>query len=123
VELDRLGTLKTINILTLAVLIAYLIFGAPWLIWIAALLTLGNALESRVTAALARGWMKFAAVLGAFNSRVILTLTFYLILTPLAFVFRIFNRPLVDHFRANKRQSYFEDLNKRYTPGDFEKSW
>jgi len=29
----------------------------------------------------------------------------------------------VDHFRANKRQSYFEDLNKTYTPADFEKTW
>ena len=122
-ELDRLGTVKTVSILILAVLIAYLIFGAVWLVWGAALLTLGNALESRITAALARGWLKFSERLGAFNSRIILTLTFYLILTPLAFVFRIFNRPLVDHFRANKRQSYFEDLNKRYTPGDFEKSW
>jgi len=123
VELDRLGTVKTVNILTLAILIAYLIFGAVWLVWVAALLALGNALESRVTSALARGWLKFAERLGAFNSRVILTLTFYLILTPLAFLYRIFNRHLVEHFLANKRKSYFEDLNKKYAPGDFEKSW
>ena len=123
VELDRLGTIKTINILTLAVLIAYLIFGAVWLVWLAAFLALGNAFESRITASVARGWLKFAEVLGAFNSRVILTLTFYVILTPLAFVYRVFNRQLVEHFRANRRQSYFEDLNKQYTPGDFEKSW
>lgn len=122
-ELDRLDTSKTISVLTLALLIAYVIFGAPWLLWVAVLLTLGNAFESRLTTALARYWMKFAAFLGAFNSRVILTLTFYLILTPLAFVFRIFNRPLVDHFQTNKRQSYFEDLKKTYTPADFEKTW
>ncbi|MCX5828790.1 MAG: SxtJ family membrane protein [Deltaproteobacteria bacterium] len=122
-DLDRLATSKTINVLTLAVLIAYVIFSAQWLLWVAVLLTLGNSFESRFTTALARYWMKFAAVLGAFNSRVILTVTFYLILTPLAFVYRIFNRPLVDHFRANKRQSYFEDLNKIYTPADFEKTW
>jgi len=122
-ELDRLATSKTISVLTLAVLIAYVIFSAQWLLWVALLLTLGNTFESRLTTALASSWMKFAAVLGAFNSRVILTVTFYLILTPLAFVYRIFNRPLVDHFRANKRQSYFEDINKIYTPADFEKTW
>ena len=121
--MDRLATSKTISVLTLAVLIAYVIFKAQWLLWIALLLTLGNTFESRFTTALARYWMKFADLLGAFNSRVILTLTFYLILTPLAFVYRIFNRPLVDHFRANKRQSYFEDLGKTYTPADFEKTW
>ncbi|MFA5181869.1 MAG: SxtJ family membrane protein [Syntrophales bacterium] len=122
-DLDRLATSKTISVLTLAVLIAYVVFSAPWLLWAAVLLTLGNAFESRFTTVLARYWMKFAALLGGFNSRVILTVTFYLILTPLAFVYRIFNRPLVDHFRANKRQSYFEDLNKTYTPADFEKTW
>ena len=122
-ELDRLATSKTISVLTLAVLIAYVIFSAQWLLWVALLLTLGNAFESRLTTALASYWMKFAAILGAFNSRVILTVTFYLILTPLAFVYRIFNRPLVDHFRANKKQSYFEDLGKTYTPADFEKTW
>ena len=122
-DLDRLATSKTISVLTLAVLIAYVIFSAQWLLWVAVLLTLGNAFESRITAALARYLMKFAAVLVEFNSRVILTVTFYLILTPLAFVYRIFNRPLVDHFRANKLQSYFEDLGKTYTPADFEKTW
>jgi len=122
-ELDRLATSKTISVLTLAVLIAYVIFSAQWLLWLALLLTLGNAFESRATSALAGYWMKFATVLGAFNSRVILTVTFYFILTPLAFVYRVFNRPLVDHFRINKRQSYFEDMNKKYTPADFEKTW
>lgn len=121
--MDRLAISKTISVLTLAVLIAYVIFSVQWLLWIALLLTLGNVFESRFTIALALYWMKFAAVLGAFNSRVILTVIFYLILTPLAFVYRIFNRPLVDHFRVNKRQSYFEDINKTYTPADFEKTW
>jgi hypothetical protein len=122
-NLDRLAISKTINVLTLAILIAFLFFGARWFLWLALLLSLGNAFESRITSALARYWMKFAAFLGAFNSKVILTLTFYLILTPLSFVYRIFNRHLIDHFRVNKRRSYFEDLNKTYTPSDFEKTW
>jgi hypothetical protein len=122
-KLDRLAMQKTINALTLAALIAYLIFGAQLLLWIALLLTLGNAFESRITAIVAHYWMNFAAVLGAFNSKVLLTLTFYLILTPLAFVYRLFNRPLVDHFLVNKRRSYFEDINKTYTRTDFEKPW
>lgn len=122
-DLDRLATSKTINVLTLAVLIVFLVFGAQWFLWLALLLSLGNAFESRITSALARYWIKFAAVLGAFNSKVILTLIFYLILTPLALVYRIFNRHLVDHFRVNKRRSYFEERNKTYTQADFEKTW
>lgn len=122
-EIDRLTTLKTISVLTLVVLIVYLVFGTKWLLWVALLLTLGNTFENRFITAMAFYWMKFADVLGAFNSKIILTVTFYFILTPLALVYRIFNRPLVYHFRANKRQSYFEDLKKIYTPADFEKTW
>jgi hypothetical protein len=122
-KLDRLGKVKTINVLTLAILIAYLIFSAPWLLWAAVFLAVGNAFESRITGAIAVYWMKFAIALGTFNSKVILTLTFYFILTPLAFVYRIFNNDCVNHFRIKKMHSYFEDINKAYTKENFEKVW
>jgi hypothetical protein len=121
--IDRIDTLKTIAVLSVALIGAYLVFGSPWLIWAALFLSLGNAFESRITAAIARYWMKFAAVLGSFNSKVILTIIYFAVLTPVAFLFRIFNRPLVDHFRANKRASYFDELNKTYQKSDFEKMW
>ena len=121
--MDRFTTSKTISVLTLASLIVYAFFNVKWLLWISLLLTLGNAFESRLTTVLAFYWMKFSTVLGAFNSRFILALIFYLILTPLALVYRIFKRPLVDHFRVNIRQSYFENINKTYTPADFENTW
>ena len=121
--MDRIDTLKTITVLSVVLIGAYLIFGSRWLIWAALLLSLGNAFESRITAAIARYWMKFAAVLGRFNSRLILTMTYFLVLTPVAFFFRLFNSPLVDHFRANKRASYFDALNKTYRKSDFEKMW
>jgi hypothetical protein len=121
--MDRISTLKTITVLSAALVIAYLIFGYIWLLWAALLLLIGNAFESRATNAIARYWMKFAAVLGNFNSRVILTIIYFTVLTPVAFLFRLFNKPLVDHFRANKRSSYFDVLNKTYQKSDFEKMW
>jgi Saxitoxin biosynthesis operon protein SxtJ len=121
--MDRIETLKTVTVLSVALIAAYLVFGSRWLIWAALLLSLGNAFESRITTAIARYWMKFAAVLGSFNSKVILTIIYFAVLTPVAFLFRIFNRPLVDHFRANKRASYFDELNKTYQKSDFEKMW
>jgi Saxitoxin biosynthesis operon protein SxtJ len=121
--MDRIETLKTLTILSVALIGAYLIFGSRWLLWAALFLSLGNAFESRLTTAVARYWMKFATVLGSFNSKVILTVIYFAVLTPVAFLFRIFNRPLVDHFRANKRASYFDELNKTYQKSDFEKMW
>jgi hypothetical protein len=39
-----------------------------------------------------RGWLAFARVLGRVNSAVFLFLTFFLVLTPLAFFLRLFGR-------------------------------
>lgn len=121
--MDRLETLKTITVLVVAFLIAYLIFGVKWLLWIALLLTLGNALESRITAAIAKYWMKFAHTLGSINSRIILTVIFFIFLTPIAFVYRLFNKEKVDHFLKNNNTSCFDEINKTYRREDFEKPW
>jgi len=121
--MDRTDILKTVTVLVLALLIAHLIFGARWLLWLAVLLCLGNAFESRATAAVARYWMRFARMLGSVNSRILLTLLFYLVLTPLAFLYRIFNRDKAAHFLENRKTSYFEEVRKTYGPEDFEKLW
>ena len=50
------------------------------------------AVSPRLLAAPRRGWLAFAKVLGRVNSAVFLFLTFFLILTPLAFVLRLVGR-------------------------------
>lgn len=121
--MSRIDIIKTINILTIAVLIVYSIFGIKWLIWIAILLAFGNALESRITAAVANYWMRFALKIGYFNSMIILFIMFFFMLTPIAFIYRLFNREKVYPFRKNLRKSYFDDIHKSCRKDDFEKLW
>jgi hypothetical protein len=121
--LDRIAIFKTINVLSLALLICYLLFSAQWLLWLACLLLLGNTFESRITALIAEYWMKFAHYLGNINSKVLLSIIFFLVLTPIAFVYRLFNKDIVAHFMVNGKKSYFEDINKQYKKSDFEKVW
>ena len=121
--MDRIDTLKTNTVLTLAFLVAYLIFGAKWLLWIALLLAVGNAFESRATRVIARYWIRFASFLGAFNSRIILAVMFFVVLTPIALLYRLFNREAVDRFRKNNQSSYFDDVRKSSGREDFEKLW
>ena len=45
--MNRIDTFKTINILALAFLVGYLVLSIKWLLWMALLLSLGNAFESR----------------------------------------------------------------------------
>jgi hypothetical protein len=130
--MDRLDTIKTINVLAAALLIVHMIgferldirlLGINILVWIALFLVAGSAFESRITTAIAKGWMKFGHVIGTFNSKLILTIIFFVVLTPIAFLFRLFNKHLVDHFKVNNRSTYFDDLNKSYEKSDFEKLW
>lgn len=50
------------------------------------------AVAPSLLAAPHRGWLAFARVLGRVNSAIFLFLTFFLVLTPLAFVLRLFGR-------------------------------
>ncbi len=71
---------------------------------------------------ISRGWLKFAEVIGTFNSRVILSLTFYLFLTPIAFLFRLFTRnPLM--LKADDAPSFYTERNHTYSGADLEKMW
>ncbi len=121
--LDKLGIFQTIHVLTLALLIAFLIFGNRWLLWAAVFLAVANTFENPLTTWIAKGWLAFALRLGRINSRILLTLIFFLFLTPIAWLYRLFNRSLVDHFRADSRTSTFQERNHRWEPADFEKIW
>ncbi len=121
--MDRIDTLKTNTVLTLAFLVAYLLFGAKWLLWIALLLAVGNAFESRATTVIARYWMRFASFLGAVNTRILLAVLFFAILTPIALLYRLFNREAADRFKKNSQSSYFDDVRKSFSREDFEKLW
>ena len=67
-------------------------------------------------------WLKFAEILGTFNSKVILSLVFYLFLTPIAFLFRIFNKnPLM--LKSENAASFYTERNHTYTRVDLEKMW
>ena len=68
------------------------------------------------------GWFKFAEILGFVNSRIILGVTFYVVLFPIALVSRLFVKdPLMLKF--NRRASLFSDRQHRYAPQDFEQIW
>ncbi len=57
---------------------------------VSAAFALTGALMPRMLAPVHKAWLKFADVLGFINSRILLFTIFYLILTPMGFVARLF---------------------------------
>lgn len=67
----------------------------PRVLWTVAALLMSPALVAPgLLAPVQKGWMQFAQVLGHINTRVILTLLFYVAFTPIGFVMRLFRDPL-----------------------------
>jgi hypothetical protein len=62
------------------------------------------------------GWMKFAFVLGWINTRLILGIFFFLILTPIGVIMRIFGKDLLDERLDKNAKSYW--LKREPAPFD-----
>ena len=66
-------------------------------------------------------WGKLLGYVGWVNSRVLLSLIFFVILMPLSFVYRLFNR---DSLGLKKNStSYFKVRNKTFEARDLEHPW
>ncbi|HNW45406.1 MAG TPA: SxtJ family membrane protein [Elusimicrobiales bacterium] len=122
--MQRTETLKTLNVLALAALVLYPFFQKPALLYLCAFF-LAIALTDNPLARLTAGaWLKFGDILGGFSSRLILGLVFYLLLTPLAFFYRLFNGASSAHFKADTRETLFEDVPPAdFSKESFEKPW
>ena len=67
-------------------------------------------------------WMKFAQGLGWVNSRILLSVVYYLFLLPLALVRRIFQKE--SNWKLNKdKASFFVERNHTYTKEDLVNPW
>ncbi len=114
---------QTIFIPALAALTAYVLIGGTWLLWLCAVFIVLPCLSVKAAEKVQSYWLKFGAVLGRINTALLLAFTFYIVLTPLAFVYRIFNKRAVEHFKKNNRPSFFENVSGVCERGDFEKMW
>ncbi len=116
--------METLAVLALVCLAAGLYFDVKALSAAAlALLVIGLFLK-RLSMRIAELWLRFAGVMGAFNSRVILTIIFYVVLTPLAFVYRLFHGDFMNLRRHDDPgKSYWSRRDHRYNPKDLDNVW
>ncbi len=67
-------------------------------------------------------WLKFAHVLGWINSKILLSIIFFLFLLPIAVLSRLFTKdPL--KLRGREMKSLFTNRNHLYTKEDLENIW
>jgi len=87
--------------------------GAPQWVWvtliaIAAALLLAAAVAPSLLRPVYRGWMRLGEALAWVNTRILLTLIFFLVVTPIGLVMRLFGRSPITVKRGN--DSYWTDV-------------
>jgi hypothetical protein len=115
--------LETLGVLSLFFLILNLITHRQMFVYVALALLLVALFVKPLAKIISRAWMKFAEVLGAFNSTLILSLVFFLFLTPLAVLYRMFNKNSLNLKPGQETESLFVTREHVYSKADFEKMW
>ena len=122
-EQSRHETLETIAILAAAALCLGVLFRTQILIYLALALLIIGIFVKRVAAAISHGWLAFGRILGRINATVILSLIFFLFLTPLAFFYRIFHGDFMEIRSDPERKSYFKSRDHVYSAADLKNPW
>jgi hypothetical protein len=114
--------LETLGVLSAFFLILNVVTHRQAFVYVALALLLVALFVKPLARMISRAWMKFAEILGTFNSKLILSLAFFLFLTPLALLYRVFNKnPL--SLKPDRSDSLYVTRDHVYSKADFEKMW
>jgi hypothetical protein len=69
------------------------------------------------------GWEKFSHAVGWFNAKVLLSIVFFLFLTPIALLSRIFRKKDTLMLKRPPDNSAFVERNHAFTSRDLENPW
>jgi len=116
--------IQTILVIIIGFLILYAVF--RWQgFWIMALIIgIPGLLIPSIRSYIVKGWFRLAKMLGFINARIILSIIYFVLLCPLAFVSRLFSK---DKFQFKKKKSaqdsYYTVREQEYNAEDFKNPW
>ncbi len=113
---------KTILVIVVGFLVIAWIFEIPVLHKIAVGIGAISILVPIAAKWIEWGWLKFALGLGWINSRILLSLVYFLFLLPIALLSRLFTKdPL--QLKGKTNDSVFKTRNHLFTKDDLENIW
>jgi hypothetical protein len=118
----RIEVIETVSVLALAALVIHLIWEIRWLVWLAMGLLVLTLTPNPLATLVAKLWLKLSELIGNVMSRVILSLIFFLLLTPLAVLYRFFSPEMAKSFFDRSSASTFRKAGV-CNRDDFQKPW
>jgi len=113
---------KTILIITVGMLVVYMLTEYQWALYTAVSIGLVGILSNYLAKKIDFLWMKLTWLLSLIVPNILLSIIFYLFLTPIAIASKLFgNKNKVSV--KNTDNSLFIEVNKSFDKSSFEKSW
>jgi hypothetical protein len=113
---------KTVLVITVGMLVVHFVTGLQWPLIVSAIVGLAGLISSYLAEKINYLWMKLAWVLSLIVPNIILSLVFYLFLTPLALLSRLFGEKNQLGLN-NSADTLFKDYKKKVDKPSFEKPW
>lgn len=113
--------LKSLLVIVVGLLVFYLIFNNVYFIYASVAIGGLSLLIPTVGKGINWVWFKIAEVLGWINSRILLSLLYYIFLTPISLLYRIFKKNSLDIKAPSK--SIYEERNHIYSSKDLDNPW
>ncbi len=114
---------KDILVIVLGFLVFYLITKKNFLLYLSGGIALAGVLSEFLAEKMVWGWYKLAEGLGYVSSRILLSIVFFLFLTPLAMLSRLFRKGDALQLKKKLSGSYFTERRHMYVKEDLEKMW
>ena len=115
-------TYETISILALFSIAAGLWFRQPAFFYAALIFLFLVLFIKKAATWLAWGWLQFSHFIGTVNNKIILSLIFFLMLTPIAFLYRLFYGDSLN-IRHKTNDSTWHHRDHTYNKSDLDKAW
>jgi|TARA_E500000178_G_scaffold253851_1_gene250427 hypothetical protein len=85
----------------------------PYFIFISLIFLLLGSINSKLLNPLNKIWIKFGEILGTFIAPIIMSIVYFIILTPVSFIVRIFGKDLLGLKFLKERDSYWIKRKKK----------
>ncbi len=126
VKMKREKNLETMLVITVGMLVLYFVFRQKtWsnnLLIASLVIGLIGVFSDFLSEKVAWVWGKIAHIMGTINSYVLLSIIFFVFLTPVAFLFKLTRKDSLK-LKAQKNGTVYEERNHLYVAKDVENVW
>ncbi len=121
--MHREGRTEAVLLLVAMLIVLYVIFKKEVLLIMALLLGIMARLFPSMRDMISHLWIKLAEGLAFLHSRLLLTLIFYLVLTPVALLYRLSGKDPMQRKKRPEVSSYFIERHHTFCQQDFLRTW